>query len=337
MSETAAPNFPPGYAEETLAPRLEAIAIAFIVLEIVVVALRFATRIIYKTRWGADDYLIPPALLFSLGMCVIAIVETRIAGVGKHLAVLYVTNPQAVVNWAKCGYAIECIYSVAVAFPKLSILASYLRIFTTKAFRVSAYVLIVIVSLTAASGVITSLASCRPFSARWDPALFVSNCIDAPRFWAGLSVPNVATDVVMLLLPLPVVWRLHMDKRQKVALSAVFLLGSIGIIASVIRLTVTSRVSVLTDGTWDSADIATWSLVESGCYLIASCLPVLRPMYTGLISRFTHISSRSYGPKSSGARTTGDEDESAFVRIEMDTLENGPSNRWSPQDKRQHV
>lgn len=56
-----------------MAPRLEAIAIAFIVLEIVVVALRFATRIIYKTRWGADDYLIPPALLFSLGMCVIAI------------------------------------------------------------------------------------------------------------------------------------------------------------------------------------------------------------------------------------------------------------------------
>lgn len=73
MAENAMPTFPPGYAEESLGPRVVAVAIAFIVLEIVVVTLRFATRIVYKTQWGLDDYLIPPALLFALGMCIIPI------------------------------------------------------------------------------------------------------------------------------------------------------------------------------------------------------------------------------------------------------------------------
>lgn len=144
---------------------------------------------------------------------------------GKHLAVLYVTDPQAVVNWAKCGIAIECISSCAVAFPKLSILASFLRIFTKKAYRVPTYILMVIVSLTAIAGVITSLASCRPFSARWDPDLFITSCIDAPRFWFGLCVPNVATDIVMLILPMPIVWKLNISTKQKVILSGVFLTG----------------------------------------------------------------------------------------------------------------
>jgi len=145
----------------------------------------------------------------------------------RHLDVLLVTNPQAVVNWAKCGYAIEQLYCAAVAFPKLSILASYLRIFTTRPYRIITYTVAGIVMATAIAGIITSLASCHPFSSRWDLKLFISNCIDAVRYWKGMSVPNIATDVVMLILPMPVVWRLQVSKNQKLALSGIFLMGSL--------------------------------------------------------------------------------------------------------------
>ena len=128
--------------------------------------------------------------------------------------------------WSKCGYAIEQIYCAAVAFPKLSILASYLRIFVSKPYRIATYVVAGIVSATAIAGIITSFASCRPFSARWDPDLFLTNCFNAARYWQGISVPNVATDLVMLVLPLPVVWDLNVSKSQKLGLSLVFLMGS---------------------------------------------------------------------------------------------------------------
>lgn len=164
--------------------------------------------------------------LAGLRLTLEALVEIKIAGVGRHLDVLLVTDPQAVVNWAKCGYAIEQLYATSVALPKLSILAMYLRIFVDRPHRIACFLLGTVITATAVAGVVTSLASCRPFEARWNLHLYTSNCIDAVRYWQGMSVPNIATDLVMLVLPMPVIWRLNLAKRQKASLTAVFLLGS---------------------------------------------------------------------------------------------------------------
>lgn len=154
-------------------------------------------------------------------------VGVEIAGVGRHINVLAATNPQAVVNWAKCGYAIEQLYCVAVAFPKLSILAAYLRIFVERPYRVASYLIGGIIIAAAVAGVITSLTSCRPFSARWEMIPSTSKCIDSVGYWRGMSVPNIATDLAMLVLVMPVIWKLQLRKGQKVALTAIFLLGSL--------------------------------------------------------------------------------------------------------------
>ena len=73
MNTTAPPSFPPGYVEENIGGSTIAVAVAFAVLEITFVALRFASRWISKTRVGIDDMFIPPALLFCLGLCALAI------------------------------------------------------------------------------------------------------------------------------------------------------------------------------------------------------------------------------------------------------------------------
>lgn len=73
------PPFPPGYLEDDLGPRTVAVASVFIALEIGIVALRFATRILYKLQYGIDDYLIIPALIFTLGTCIISIGKLLVA------------------------------------------------------------------------------------------------------------------------------------------------------------------------------------------------------------------------------------------------------------------
>jgi hypothetical protein len=154
-------------------------------------------------------------------------VEVKIAGVGRHLSVLMVSDPQAVVNWGKYGYALECVYCASIAFPKLSILASYLRIFVTEWTRIATYVLILLVIATPINGVVVSLLSCQPISARWNPDLFSSHCNSAQHFWVRVDIPNIITDVAMLVLPLPLVWRLQIDLRQRIALCGIFQLGSL--------------------------------------------------------------------------------------------------------------
>lgn len=69
------PAFTPGYAEEDISSRVIVSASTFIVLEIGAVALRCAARLKYKGQWGADDFLMAPALLFSLGTCALSLSE----------------------------------------------------------------------------------------------------------------------------------------------------------------------------------------------------------------------------------------------------------------------
>lgn len=106
-----------------------------------------------------------------------------------------------------------------------------------------------------------------------------------------------------------------------------------GLIASIIRLTVTLRVTALSDGTWDSADIAIWSLVESGCYLIAACLPVLRPLYLNLLKAMWSLKSSDYlssSLRSSFPKFSRTKDSEGHIYVEMDSYQNvesakGPS------------
>jgi len=155
-------------------------------------------------------------------------VET--GGVGRHLPALATTDPGAILNWAKSLVAVEIIYCTAVVFPKLSILSFYLRIFTTKPYRIAAYFIGGILTANGLSGIITSLASCRPLAGRWDTALVASGaakCINIDNFWRWISFANILTDVVMLGLPLPAVWKLHTSKNQKIGLTLIFLTGSV--------------------------------------------------------------------------------------------------------------
>ena len=50
--------------------------------------------------------------------------------------------------------------------------------------------------------------------------------MDVASFYVYCSIPNIITDVVILLLPLPMIFTLHISQSQKLGLSMVFLLGT---------------------------------------------------------------------------------------------------------------
>lgn len=167
-------------------------------------------------------------MLFFVDRFYLDIVGVRLCGVGRHLDVLIELEPHLIGRWSKWGYAIEQVYCVSVAFPKLSILASYLRIFTKRPYRMATYVIGAIIIVNAIIGVIMSLAACRPFSARWkDDGPGLTKCINIVLYWRWIGFPNIVTDVAMLLLPLPVIWTLQMSMNQKYGLTLVFLTGSV--------------------------------------------------------------------------------------------------------------
>ena len=109
------------------------------------------------------------------------------------------------------------------------------------------------------------------------------------------SIPNVITDVALVVMPVPYVWKLHAPVAQRIVLAAIFALGAFVSIVSIIRLSVlVGTTSGVLDLTYTFKDVYLWSLIELQVGLICVCLPSLRPIIRviGLDSLFS-FSSRS--------------------------------------------
>lgn len=148
-------------------------------------------------------------------------------GVGHHQSYIIAISPSTFVSWAKSLVAVEILYCTSVVFPKLSILALYLRLFPVKkVYRYGVFTLMFVIAANGVAGDFTSLLSCRPLAKRWDPSL-AGDCINVANFWRYISLANIISDVAILLFPLPIVWGLHASLPQKLGLTILFLTGSL--------------------------------------------------------------------------------------------------------------
>lgn len=116
-------------------------------------------------------------------------------------------------------------YYCCLAFIKFSILAFYRRVFPTGELRITTYILIGVITAWWIAAVLVSVLSCTPAKFDWDSTKHNGHCIGASGFILRNSIPNIATDVAILLLPLPVIWKLQLPIRKKVAVTVIFSLG----------------------------------------------------------------------------------------------------------------
>lgn len=118
---------------------------------------------------------------------------------------------------------------------KLSLIFFYLRLFTTKLFRIAAFV-VAILCLAAFVGGLTPFAvQCKPTMATLTPGE-PDTCLALPPLFLAVNLSNFLTNVFVLLLPLPFVWALNLTVRARVALSFVFMMGGIACVISLVRV-----------------------------------------------------------------------------------------------------
>ncbi|KAJ5556789.1 hypothetical protein N7494_000704 [Penicillium frequentans] len=100
----------------------------------------------------------------------------------------------------------------------------------------------------------------------------IFKCYPPQRQWTGLtnSEFNIFSDVFIICLPVSLIIRLKIPKKQKWAVISVFLLGTLVVITSVIRAIYSHRNEQMLT--------CTVSMIETAIAIIASCLPVLRTL-----------------------------------------------------------
>lgn len=147
-------------------------------------------------------------------------------GVGRHVIFWAETEPSKIVVAAKFTATVEYFYTAAFTLPRLSILAMYLRIFTMESYRITAYVLALTMVALYISTLFLSSLKCQPFAYAWDETIPGGHCINVNRYYQWITFPNIPIDMAILILPLPVIWRLQVSISQKVGLTVTFLTGS---------------------------------------------------------------------------------------------------------------
>ena len=93
-------------------------------------------------------------------------------------------------------------------FIKLSYLAFYLRLAPDSVYRVILYVSIALVSAFGIPTSIVSMLYCIPYKKIWQPEL-PGSCIDIYSFYLSSSTLNICFDLVIFILPIPILWRLR--------------------------------------------------------------------------------------------------------------------------------
>ncbi|KAJ6103833.1 NRPS-like enzyme [Penicillium sp. IBT 16267x] len=180
-----------------------------------------------------------------------------------------------IVVWGHYIIIIPLIYFSAVVPAKLTVIHLYLNIFTSKKLRMICFIVTAIILGNWFGTTVAGFLACRPLSYFWT---MKGTCVNTNAFfrWSGLA--NVFTDFIMLLLPIPMVWQLQASVRLKMGIAITFLLGSIGLISSILRFYYFFVTNAEVDGTWTAAQFVLWCVIESGTYQVAACFPLYRPL-----------------------------------------------------------
>ncbi|PYH91595.1 hypothetical protein BO71DRAFT_385254 [Aspergillus ellipticus CBS 707.79] len=209
---------------------LRNIAIGFTILETFAVALRFISLRLSQKQFGIDDFLTIPGYLCCLGLNILSLVTIRNGLIGYHLDVVEVIDSQALIPWAKCLYAAPIIYSAACCFPRIILLTLYQRIVEKhNPYRIACYALMTIIIAFAVADMMAGAFECWPVACLWDKDRTIANghCDNIPQFYRWGTLPNIIIDLMMLILPQPIVWTLQVQKPVKLGLAATFPTGSV--------------------------------------------------------------------------------------------------------------
>lgn len=109
-----------------------------------------------------------------------------------------------------------------------SLLLLYHRLFSVnRPFRIALIVAGVLVLMWCLASFWDTIFECVPVQAEWDKSIKNARCQSIRALALGSGISNLILDVIFLLLPVPMVWQLHVSKRIKMSLTGIFLLGGL--------------------------------------------------------------------------------------------------------------
>ncbi|MCJ1421896.1 hypothetical protein MMC32_008263 [Xylographa parallela] len=248
----------------------------FVPLVIASTGLRLWARRLKQKKLDINDYAAILATVIAVAYAFLTLSAVVNGGVGRHLAeVLPVFQ-----TLSKITLALALVWTLANTAVKISVLHLYITIFQTRSFRYAAYFAMFLTAGYAITNCLQLLLICRPIAYNWDKTINGTCSSEAVPFLASACI-NMGIDVIIVVLPMPMLWRLQMPTQRKVALSVIFGMGALICVLSAIRINAIATLDY-TDFSYSVVPDGIYSVLEPCLGVINASLPILQPVVNKL-------------------------------------------------------
>lgn len=117
-------------------------------------------------------------------------------------------------------------WGAANTFVKISILHLYIIIFPSSGFKKACYGVIVVSILYFLSVLLETFLLCTPVQFNWDKTIAGTCNPHSQIAFIIAGTTNLVIDVVVVILPMPMLWQLHLPLARKIGIMAMFSLGA---------------------------------------------------------------------------------------------------------------
>ncbi|KAF3389061.1 hypothetical protein F1880_003176 [Penicillium rolfsii] len=252
------------------------VIVSFAVLNLLAwtaMGLRFYSMKVVHRKIKLHDALCILSLVMLILYSIVLLIATVAGGIGLHIDQ---TSLSTMETGLKAFFSSQFFWAISIASFRLAILDFYVQAFPTRVFRLFAYGAMTIVGLFFVGSITTTLAMCRPIVSNWDKSI-KGKCGDIGTAELAAAAFNLALDVGIVVLPVPVIWGLRMSKQKKAAVVATFALSLCISAINLARIIQVLRCN-LQDFTYCTADAAILTVAEMAVGIIVSCVPMLGPV-----------------------------------------------------------
>ncbi|KAF3386453.1 hypothetical protein F1880_000161 [Penicillium rolfsii] len=261
---------------------LRAAIVASGVASLLILFLRIISRVYTLRRFWWDDWshiisgvFMIPLLVFA-NLCVTD-------GMGYHFYDINFSSVSQAKRLVMWYYLSQIFWLVVIYFIKMSILFLYLRIFPEiQPFRYCVLGTMAFTTVAVLILVPMDIWQCVPISAVWNLKREDARCLNIEGVAYASAAVNIATELAVLILPLPLLRTLRTSIAQKLGLYALFGCGILSLsvigIASA-RVPSLKNVEAIHDPTYLNAGVFYWTCAETAVAHLCAAAPAIRPLY----------------------------------------------------------
>lgn len=259
-----------------------------------IVSLRLICRVHFVRSVGLDDYIASGCVVILLITCILVTIGSH-HGLGKHTADL---EPEQIVQALKWNVIISSILIWSFSLPKFAIIATLKRILD---YGTKTTIVFWGLALSSQACILATsvwwFVQCKPVEYGWNRSIDgtcapISVLADLGYFTSAYSA---FLDIFFALYPIPLIMRLNMPLKSRIAVSIALGLSALACIVSIYKLAIFGQVFEIlaVDPTYPVPYLDILGVAEGAILLICASLPALGPLFRHARQTLTSRGSNS--------------------------------------------